>query len=94
MDVVTQKKVRARLRRIAGQVEGIERMVADDRYCVDVLHQVAAVQAATEKVGKIVLGAHVSTCVTEAMESGNTSGRKRKVEELMEVFSRFGRMRL
>jgi DNA-binding FrmR family transcriptional regulator len=88
-----REKVRTRLRKIAGQVEGIERMISDDRYCVDVLHQVAAAEAALEKVGKIVLGAHVDTCVATALESGDPEERKRKLEELMEVFARFGQIR-
>jgi DNA-binding FrmR family transcriptional regulator len=88
-----REKVRSRLRKIAGQVEGIERMVSEDRYCVDVLHQIAAAQAALDKAGKIVLGAHVDTCVATALESGDSQERKRKLEELMEVFARFGQIR-
>ena len=88
-----RQKVQSRLRKIAGQVEGIERMVLEDRYCVDVLHQIAAAEGALEKVGKIVLGAHVDTCVATALESGDPQERRRKLEELMEVFARFGQIR-
>ena len=93
MLIDVREKVRTRLRKIAGQVEGIERMISEDRYCVDVLHQVAAAEAALDKVGKIVLGAHVDTCVASALESGDLEERKRKLDELMEVFARFGQIR-
>ena len=86
----TKDKALARLRRIAGQVEGVGRMVESDRYCVDVLLQIAAAQAALGEVGKMVLRAHVETCVSEAMASGRASERKRKIDELMEVFGRYG----
>jgi CsoR family transcriptional regulator, copper-sensing transcriptional repressor len=83
-------QVDTRLRRIAGQVAGIQRMVEDDRYCVDVLLQIAAVRAALDQVGKLVLGAHVESCVAEAFASGRAEERDRKLAELLEVFSRFG----
>ena len=88
-----RKKVLARLRKIAGQVEGIQRMVEEDRYCVDVLHQVAAAEGALDRVGHMVLGSHVETCVASALESGKPRQRKEKLDELMEIFSRFGRVR-
>jgi DNA-binding FrmR family transcriptional regulator len=90
MDAETKKKATHRLRRIAGQVEGIQRMLEQDRYCVDVLLQVAAVRAALDKVGKVILGAHVETCVAAAFASGKRREREQKMEELMEVFTRFG----
>ena len=93
MDVDTKKRVGTRLRRIAGQVGGIERMVGEDRYCVDVLLQVAAARAALDQVGKVVLQAHVETCVADALASGRPRERKQKIGELMEVFSRYARIR-
>jgi len=65
-DAGTKKAVRARLRRIAGQVQAVERMVDADRYCIDLMHQLAAVQAAIGKVGEVILRSHVHTCVTDA----------------------------
>ncbi len=88
-----RKQVQTRLSRIAGQVEGIRRMVDEDRYCVDVLHQIAAAEAALDRVGHLVLESHVDTCVTGAVESGRPAERKKKMKELLEVFSRFGRVR-
>ncbi len=89
----TAAKVQVRLRRIAGQVAGIQRMIDKDRYCVDVLLQIAAVQAAIDRAGKLVLEAHVETCVADALDSGSRRERHEKVQELMEVFSRFGHIR-
>lgn len=83
-------KVEQRLKRIAGQVAGVQRMVDEDRYCVDVLLQVAAVRAALDQVGKLVLANHVETCVAGAFASGSARERKRKMDELLEVFARFG----
>lgn len=92
MNDATKKKVLARLRRIAGQVEGIARMVEEDRYCVDVLLQIAAAQAALGQAGKLVLRSHVETCVSDAMATGKPVARKQKIDELMQVFSRYGCM--
>lgn len=88
-----REKALSRLRKVAGQVAGIQRMVEEDRYCVDVLHQIAAVEGALDRVGHIILGSHVETCVTTAIESGKPRERKEKLAELMDVFSRFGRVR-
>ena len=90
MDRETKRLVKARLRRVAGQVAAIERMVEEDRYCVDVLNQVAAVQAALGKVGAMVLGAHVETCVYDAMLRGDGKEKRKKIEELVGIFDRFG----
>ncbi len=93
MDAETKKAVRARLRRIAGQVQAVERMVDADRYCIDLMHQLAAVQAAIGKVSEVLLHAHVQTCVTDAVRSGDERECKRKVEELVAVFGRYRRIR-
>jgi CsoR family transcriptional regulator, copper-sensing transcriptional repressor len=92
MDDATKKKVLTRLRKIAGQVGGIARMVEEDRYCVDVLVQVASAQAALGEAGKLVLRSHVDTCVSAANASGKLAERKQKIDELMQVFSRYGCM--
>lgn len=85
----TQEQARKRVRRIAGQVAGIERMVDEDRYCVDVLLQVAAVRAALDGLGKLLLRSHVETCVADAFASKRRRDRQEKVDELMDVFSKF-----
>ena len=70
----TKGKVRGRLRRIEGQVQGLQRMVEADAYCVDILLQVSAVQGALEQVQKLLLGRHIESCVAEAMRSGGKVG--------------------
>jgi CsoR family transcriptional regulator, copper-sensing transcriptional repressor len=89
MNDETRQQARTRIRRVAGQVAAIERMIDDDRYCVDVLMQVAAVRAALDGLGKHLLEAHVGTCVADAIDSGRPKERKEKIAELMQVFSRF-----
>ena len=68
---------------------GLERMIEEDRYCVDILLQVAAARAALDGMGKVLLNGHIETCVTDAIASGRPKERKRKIAELMEVFSKF-----
>ncbi len=85
----TKTKVDARLKKILGQVGGVQRMVQQDRYCVDVLLQIAAARAALERVGQIVLRSHVETCVTSAVASKNEREIRKKLDELMDVLSRF-----
>ena len=86
----TKRKLAARLRRISGQVSGLERMVDEERYCVDILLQIAAVRAALDGAGKLLLGAHVESCVAEAFASGRPRERREKLGELLEVLARFG----
>ncbi|REJ84757.1 MAG: metal-sensitive transcriptional regulator [Acidobacteria bacterium] len=78
-----------RLKRAEGQLSGIRRMIEDDQPCVDVLIQIAAVRGALGKVGQLLLGTHVETCVADAMRSGDDSERQQQVTELLQVFERF-----
>ena len=86
----TKAKVRGRLRRIEGQVQGLQRMLENDAYCVDILLQISAVQGALEQCQKLLLGRHIESCVAEAMRSGSRSDRQHKIDELLDVFTRFG----
>lgn len=90
IDEGTKAKTRGRLRRIEGQVQGLQRMIDNDAYCVDILLQISAVQGALEQVQKLLLGRHIESCVTDAMRSGSRTDRQQKIEELLEVFARFG----
>ena len=90
LDQESQKTLAARLKRIEGQVGGIRRMVEDRKYCVDILLQISAARAALGQVSKLVLGKHIETCVMHAMSKGDPADRKAKIEELMEIFSRYG----
>jgi DNA-binding FrmR family transcriptional regulator len=79
-----------RLRRIEGQVRGVQRMVDDEAYCVDVLTQIASVVSALEKVGAILLKDHVEHCVRESIEKGEDADEK--IEELTAAVERFLRV--
>jgi DNA-binding FrmR family transcriptional regulator len=88
MDDETRSDAKARLKRVAGQVGGVERMVIEDRYCIDILLQIAAIQGALSEVGRVLLSNHVRTCLADALRSGNTRERKAKVDEVLDIFSR------
>lgn len=81
----TKTMCRTRLKRIEGQVRGISNMVEDDRYCIDIIHQISAVRAALKRVEALVLKDHVNHCVAGAISSGDQADQRRKVEELMQV---------
>lgn len=91
MHDATKASVVSRLRRIEGQVGGLQRMVADDRYCIDVLTQIAAVRAALHKVEEEVLRDHVSHCVADAFAAGDLDAQRRKVDELVDTLARMTR---
>jgi CsoR family transcriptional regulator, copper-sensing transcriptional repressor len=80
-----------RLHRIEGQVRGIERMVEDERYCIDILTQIAAATTALESVAFKILDEHVNHCVVGALESGDAEVAAEKSRELLEAVHRFSR---
>jgi CsoR family transcriptional regulator, copper-sensing transcriptional repressor len=80
-----KQQLQTRLRRIEGQVRGVARMIDEDKYCVDVVTQVAAIQAALDKVSLGLLDGHVRGCVREEIEAG---GGDAKVDELLQVMDR------
>ncbi|HET8949382.1 MAG TPA: metal-sensitive transcriptional regulator [Solirubrobacteraceae bacterium] len=82
-----------RLRRIEGQVRGLQRMVDEDAYCVDILTQVAAVQTALEQVAVNVLDAHVRHCVADAVGGADEAEADAKLDELMAAVRRFAKVR-
>jgi DNA-binding FrmR family transcriptional regulator len=82
-----------RLHRIAGQVRGIERMVEDDRYCIDILTQISAVNTALESLAFEILDGHVNHCVTDAIASGNKKEAAAKTAELLAAVQRFAKTR-
>ena len=87
----TKQQLLARLRRIEGQVRGIQGMVADDRYCIDVVTQIAAAKAALRRVEEEILRDHVAHCVEHAISSGDKADQRRKIAELMDVVGRADR---
>ena len=77
-----------RLRKIEGQVRGVQRMVEEDRYCVDVLVQLAAIRRAVQAVGQNLLESHVRGCVAEALRSGDGDPAVRELLQVVEQFAR------
>ena len=82
-----------RLHRVEGQVRGIERMVQEDRYCLDILTQVAAAKTALENVALEILDDHVKHCVAGAMATGDERGASEKADELLAAVQRFAKTR-
>jgi CsoR family transcriptional regulator, copper-sensing transcriptional repressor len=82
-----------RLHRIEGQVRGLERMLEEDRYCIDVLTQISAVTTALESVAFRILDDHVNHCMSGALASGDADEAAAKSKELLEAVHRFARAR-
>jgi DNA-binding FrmR family transcriptional regulator len=82
-----------RLHRIEGQVRGVEKMVEEDRYCIDILTQIAAANTALETLALKILDEHVRHCVAGALASGDAADAQTKAEELLEAVQRFARTR-
>ena len=80
-----------RLSRIEGQVRGLSRMIEEERYCIDIVTQIAAVRAALHRVEEVVLQEHISHCVEHAIKSGNAAEQRKKVAELMVLLARSAR---
>jgi DNA-binding FrmR family transcriptional regulator len=82
--VQDKQQIEARLSRIEGQVRGLRKMVDEDRYCIDVLTQVSAVQSALQSVALLLLRDHTQHCVAEAIQSGEGSDKVRELSEAVE----------
>jgi CsoR family transcriptional regulator, copper-sensing transcriptional repressor len=88
VDPEIKRAVLTRLRRIEGQVRGLQKMVDEERYCADVLTQVSSVQEALRGVGRSLLHNHLKHCATQAIRSGDPGQADAMYEELMELMSR------
>ena len=80
-----------RLRRIEGQIRGLQKMVEDERYCADILIQIASVQQALRGVGQALLRNHLRHCVTSTMQHGGPAASETMYTELADLFSRYSR---
>jgi DNA-binding FrmR family transcriptional regulator len=89
-DSVQQQALITRLNRIEGQVRGIRRMVQERRLCVEILQQLAAAEAAMNRISLAVLKFHVEKCVPEGIEQGEPE-RSNRLRELVDIFDRFAR---
>ena len=88
VDPAIKRAVLTRLRRIEGQVRGLQKMVEEERYCADVLMQVGSVQEALRGVGRALLRNHLKHCASEAIRSGDPERAETMYDELMELFYR------
>jgi DNA-binding FrmR family transcriptional regulator len=79
--------VAKRLKIIEGHIRGIERMVDEDAYCIDVIRQIQAVQSALNKISSIVLEGHLNSCLVTAVRSENPDEQERVLKEITEVFN-------
>ena len=86
MDDATRESAIHRLKSIAGHINGIVRMLEEDRYCIDVINQIQATQTALTRVSENILDAHLRTCVTEAVQGPDVDERERVLSEVMAVF--------
>ncbi len=84
-----KQQILLRLRRMEGQLKGIQKMVEQDKYCVDVLNQLSSVIAATQKVATIIMTDHIKGCVREALTTGDKG--EERVDELVGVVERFAK---
>jgi CsoR family transcriptional regulator, copper-sensing transcriptional repressor len=86
IDKITKDDALVRLKRIEGQVRGLQKMIEEERYCIDVINQVAAVSKALEQVGLVVMRRHLESCVAESMRANKTNG---KIKELISAVEQF-----
>ena len=90
LDTVQQQALVVRLNRIEGQVRGIRRMIEEPRLCVEILQQLAAAEAALNRISVAVLRCHVERCVPDGLDQGEAE-RTRRLNELVDIFDRFAK---
>lgn len=88
MEKAVSTKVLKNLNRVEGQIRGISNMVQEDRYCIDIVTQIAAARAALSRIESDLLREHLGHCVHKAMNSKNAAEQQRVIEELVGVFRR------
>ena len=88
IDQKTEQDVIARLKKIEGQIRGVQKMIEDGRYCVDVVMQITAAESALHGAAEIVLKNHLQTCVLAAFRSEDEGDCREKVDELMKVYGK------
>jgi DNA-binding FrmR family transcriptional regulator len=83
------EKELSKLNRISGQIDGVKKMIAEHRYCPDIIIQLRAIRAAIKAVEANVLENHLKSCVAESLASGNAKDAQKKIDELKDIFKRF-----
>ena len=91
VDAAGKARALAGLKRIEGQVRGLQKMVEEDRYCADVLTQISAVHEALRKVGKLLMRNHLEHCVTDALRSGDADAATDAYDEVMDLMYRYAK---
>jgi len=91
MSISDKPALTRRLNRIAGQVQGIGRMIEGDRYCIDILHQIQAIKSALDRVEDAILNDHAASCLETAIRSGDAENQRRKFAELVDLIGRVKR---
>ncbi len=76
-----------RINYLTGHLEGVKRMIEEDKYCIDVIKQNEAVIAAIKKLNHLILENHLHTCVSDAIKGNDTKERRKKIQELVEIFN-------
>lgn len=79
----------SRLNRIAGQVEGVKKMIQERRYCPDIITQLRAIRSAVNAIEANILDMHLDSCVTDVFQTGNEGDKKKKLEELKELYRKY-----
>jgi DNA-binding FrmR family transcriptional regulator len=78
-----------RLKKIEGQIRGVQRMIEDKRYCIDILTQLASISGALKRVEENILERHLKGCVQNSLYKGNKDDRERKIEEVVQILQKF-----
>ena len=92
MNIKQKEDILKRLNKVEGQIRGVNKMVTEDRYCIDILTQTRAVVSAVRKVEDLIMKQHLHTCVTSSMRSGNEEDKAEKINEIMDMLSKFRRV--
>jgi len=88
MKKALKKKILNRMNYLSGHLDGVKKMIENDRYCIDIILQNEAILSALKKVNEIILENHLNTCVTEAIKNKNEKERKKKIKELLDLFKK------
>ncbi len=89
--MTTHEEELVRLRRIEGQIRGLQRMIEEKRYCIDILTQISSVMGALKSVEENILERHLKGCVHHSFSKGSKEDRSKKIEEIIEVLRKFRR---
>ena len=89
--MTTHEKQLVRLKRIEGQIRGIQKMIQDKRYCIDILTQLSSIVGAIKSVEENILQSHLNGCVKQSIKSGSEEDKQEKMDEIIEVLKKFRR---